>query len=357
MATTTYTSGLRLTNQPAGENENTWGDIADDNFEFLDDAVAGVFSVDVTGNNSYTLTAGNGAADEARHATLKITGIPGSANSVIIPASEKHYNIHATHTSVAGGITVRTATGTGVTFLTGRTASIYCDGVSVYKIADATPALQPDNNLSDLTNVSAALVNLDLGGFTDVSTFSSAYFTKTSGVLGFNVSALFNVIWPVGSIYSNRTDGTNPGTLMGFGTWTSAGTGRVLIGVGTGIDANTVSAVFSAQTCGGEYSHTLTTAEMMHTHETGVTPRSILTAALQIRSDSWAFGQGPATYNTYGQGFGSGDAGTARSYLAGPPMLNAAGISGTVSASIHTSVSGFSIQQPWYSVYRWVRTA
>jgi hypothetical protein len=38
-------------------------------------------------------------------------------------------------------------------------------------------------------------------------------------------------------------------------------------------------------------------------------------------------------------------------------MLNAAGISGTVSASIHTSVSGFSIQQPWYSVYRWVRTA
>ena len=37
-------------------------------------------------------------------------------------------------------------------------------------------------------------------------------------------------LYPVGSVYTNATVATNPGTLLGFGTWTAFSTGRVLIG-------------------------------------------------------------------------------------------------------------------------------
>jgi hypothetical protein len=36
--------------------------------------------------------------------------------------------------------------------------------------------------------------------------------------------------YPVGSIYLNASDSTNPGTLLGFGTWEAFGAGRVMVG-------------------------------------------------------------------------------------------------------------------------------
>lgn len=33
------------------------------------------------------------------------------------------------------------------------------------------------------------------------------------------LAGLLNLVYPVGSIYANASDATNPGTLLGFGTW------------------------------------------------------------------------------------------------------------------------------------------
>ena len=72
-------------------------------------------------------------------------------------------------------------------------------------------------------------------------------------------------LYPVGSIYISTTN-TNPGTFIG-GTWESYGEGRTLIGAGIGTDTNNESKSFIANSTGGEYKHTLTTAEMpSHTH-------------------------------------------------------------------------------------------
>lgn len=40
--------------------------------------------------------------------------------------------------------------------------------------------------------------------------------------------------YPVGSIYINATDATNPATLLGFGTWTAFGAGKVMVGIDSG---------------------------------------------------------------------------------------------------------------------------
>ena len=71
--------------------------------------------------------------------------------------------------------------------------------------------------------------------------------------------------YPIGSIYIGTTD-TNPKDILG-GEWESYGEGRTLVGAGTGTDSNNESKSFTANSTGGEYNHTLTTAEMpRHNH-------------------------------------------------------------------------------------------
>lgn len=73
--------------------------------------------------------------------------------------------------------------------------------------------------------------------------------------------------YPVGSVYLNATDATNPATLLGFGTWIRISEGRVLLGEGQGTDDNSESRTFNIGDSNGEYEHTLTIDEMpAHTH-------------------------------------------------------------------------------------------
>ena len=66
---------------------------------------------------------------------------------------------------------------------------------------------------------------------------------------------VYESLYPVGSMYVNFTDNTNPGTLLGFGTWTAVA-GRVVVGYdGTQTEFN------AAEKTGGHK------ALQAHTHE------------------------------------------------------------------------------------------
>jgi hypothetical protein len=45
------------------------------------------------------------------------------------------------------------------------------------------------------------------------------------------VQAALGALYPLNSIYINASVATNPATLLGFGTWTAFGAGKVLIGL------------------------------------------------------------------------------------------------------------------------------
>ena len=76
---------------------------------------------------------------------------------------------------------------------------------------------------------------------------------------------IFNHIYRIGYIIET-TENENPGTIYG-GTWEAYGQGRVLVGAGTGTDANGNQKTFEAGDVGGEYTHVLTSDEMpSHTH-------------------------------------------------------------------------------------------
>ena len=72
-------------------------------------------------------------------------------------------------------------------------------------------------------------------------------------------------VYPVGSIYINAAVATNPGTLLGFGTWVAFGAGRVMVG----IDASQTEFDTLEET-GGAKTHTLSISEIpAHTHNQG----------------------------------------------------------------------------------------
>ena len=79
-----------------------------------------------------------------------------------------------------------------------------------------------------------------------------------------NVAAIATIaalIYPVGSIYANASDSTNPATLLGFGTW-SAIEEQYLAGYKSGGTFDPVGALAE-----GEETHVLTEAELpAHTH-------------------------------------------------------------------------------------------
>jgi hypothetical protein len=72
-----------------------------------------------------------------------------------------------------------------------------------------------------------------------------------------------NLLFPVGAIYT-ATVATNPGTLLGFGTWTAFGAGRVLIGDGGGFSAGATGG--SANAVLVSHTHTATVTDPGHTH-------------------------------------------------------------------------------------------
>jgi len=158
-------------------------------------------------------------------------------------------------------------------------------------------------------------------------------------------------LYPVGSVYINASDSTNPGTLFGFGTWAAFGAGRVLVGL------NASNALFdTAEETGGSYDATL----VAHTHTYSSTTGGGGSHSHTIND--------PGHVHSYPYGPVAGASNTGGSNTTGSVNTDAAvtGISingvgdHTHSVSGTTASSGSSATnaniQPYITVYMWKRT-
>jgi hypothetical protein len=149
------------------------------------------------------------------------------------------------------------------------------------------------------------------------------------------VQAALAALHPVGSIYINATVSTNPGTLLGFGTWTAFGAGRVMVGFDSG------NALFdTAEETGGAADATLPS----HTH----------TATSTVTDPSHAH-----TYNQP-QGLVGYTQGGSQSVPYPQSVSTSSASTGitvaTTNASAGTSGTNANYQ-PYITVYMWKRTA
>lgn len=220
--------------------------------------------------------------------------------------------------------------------------------------------------------------------------------TTQIATTAFVVQALtgLSALYPVGSIYMNATNATNPATLLGFGTWAAFGAGRVPVGFDsgnalfdsaeeTGGSANAIVVshdhTYSATTGNqsADHVHSGTTGGQSATHSHTFSATTDTQGAHTHVSD---LGTGTGTAKPSYGSFQSDATTTAGMQSAGSHNHSVSGTTGSasgdhthnittggVSANHNHSVSGTTAAsgssgtnanyQPYITVYMWKRTA
>jgi hypothetical protein len=155
-----YTTSGRYTKQGNAENDNTWGTIANENtIDIIDQNVNGVAAIDVTTASNITLTANNGASDEARRPILKLTGTPTANIDIITPAVPKYYMVDGAFSGTFQVRVIPTGSSVGVTFSAGETGLVYCDGTDIFPIYVKVPEIKPKHIIMVSGTIADALTD------------------------------------------------------------------------------------------------------------------------------------------------------------------------------------------------------
>jgi len=151
-------------------------------------------------------------------------------------------------------------------------------------------------------------------------------------------AAVKEALFPVGSIYVNAGVTTNPATLLGFGTWTAFGAGRVMVGL------NGSDALFDAlEETGGSKDASV----VSHTH----TATSTVTDPGHIHNINYGTSGSSATPMVNGDGDNNVLVGTKPTLSATTGVTVATSISTTGSSATNANL------QPYITVAMWKRTA
>ena len=183
MANSTSTN-LKLTVQATGENSGTWGQITNTNLLILEQAIGGYSSIAVT--SGATLTFSNGALSNGKDQVIKLTGtIAGAINVVVPDGIEKTYIIQNA-TSGAYTVTVKTSSGSGVTW--GATDKgikmVYSDGTDVVDTAFTKVSSDYTPTLSGILDTNGNDIVVDTGGaIEDDSNNEYIKFVKTASAV------------------------------------------------------------------------------------------------------------------------------------------------------------------------------
>lgn len=223
-----------------------------------------------------------------------------------------------------------------------------------------------DNEFNAIAGAISSKADLASPALTGTPTAPTATFGTNSTQLATTAfaTAALQSVYPVGSIYINASSSTNPATLIGFGTWTAFGAGRVLVGLNasdTDFDTAEETGGSKTSTSSGTISGTvgdtaLTTAQMpKHYH------RYVGAYLAQEQApNGGALGQngnfgggtpddGAWEYNTYSVGGSATSGGTGTGSGNGDAHTHS--FSGSFSGATQSTV------QPYITVYMWKRTA
>ena len=138
------------------------------------------------------------------------------------------------------------------------------------KIVKGTEIDTEFNNIATAVATKADLVSPTFTGTPAAPTASAGTNStqiSTTAYVDAAITAVKTALFPVGTIYTAIVS-TNPGTLLGFGTWTAFGAGRVMVGLDAG------NALFdTAEETGGSadaivvsHTHTATVTDPGHSH-------------------------------------------------------------------------------------------
>jgi hypothetical protein len=137
------------------------------------------------------------------------------------------------------------------------------------KIVKGTEIDNEFNSISGAISSKADLASPTFTGTPAAPTATAGSSTSQIATTAF-VTAALQAVYPVGSIYINATSSSNPSTLLGFGTWSAFGAGRVMVG----LDSSDTLFDTAEETGGSKdsvvvsHTHTATVTDPTHFHVT-----------------------------------------------------------------------------------------
>ena len=273
MASTFSNLGLNL--QATGENSGTWGELTNVNLQEIDNAIAGVVTITLTGNTTLAFTSNATSTtytDEAgRNKTIILSGaLSATTVTVSVPNIEKDYviinNSGATATISSGGATT-------VSIATGSKNYVIVDP-STTSVISAVPAANPggSNTFVQFNNsnsfggsstftfdgTTATIVNAVFSSTANLTTQSELRFQDTTGgqYVGLRASTTvatsYTLNLPTTSGTANQvlvTDGSNNlsfATVSGGAAWQAVKTANFNATAKEGYFLNTNSTTITA---------------------------------------------------------------------------------------------------------------
>jgi hypothetical protein len=242
----TTSASLKLTVQATGENSGTWGQITNTNLLILEQAIGGYAGVALNATTGATLTFSNGALSDGKNQVLKLTGTITTNVDVIVPDSVEKTYVVENATSGAFTVTVKTTSGSGVTWGTTDKGKklIYSDGTNILEGISSIDTLKvstftstgiddnatstaitinsseqvgigqsnPQNNLDIATSGFGQGITIKTTGNTSNSIISDANRTTASaGILSltskWNGTIVADILFNAGSDTINKDDG------------------------------------------------------------------------------------------------------------------------------------------------------
>jgi hypothetical protein len=179
-------ANLKLTVQATGENSGTWGQITNTNLLILEQAIGGYSAVALNATTGATLTFTNGALSNGKDQVIKLTGTITTNVNVVIPDSIEKTYIVENGTSGAFTVTVKTSSGSGVTWGTTDkgTKVVYSNGTDVVDTAltDVASDYSPQLSAALDTNGNDIIID-DTGAIEDDSNQEYIKFSKTASAV------------------------------------------------------------------------------------------------------------------------------------------------------------------------------
>jgi hypothetical protein len=132
-------SAIKIELIGTGDQSGTWGDTTNTNLgTAIEQAIVGKADVTISSASvTLTLTDSN-ALQDARALFLNLTGTPGSAATLNVPAIEKNYIVK---NGTGEQVTIKVSGQTGVVIPDGKTVLVYNNGTDVVTAVDHIPSL------------------------------------------------------------------------------------------------------------------------------------------------------------------------------------------------------------------------